>query len=345
MSYLLNKNKTLLIAEVGQAHEGSFAMACSFIEAAAKNGADAIKFQTHFADEESSYLDEFRYKPLQIDDFSRLDYWRRMEFTDDQWKKLRDLAKKLGILFISSPFSMKAFKLLKDLKIDCWKIASGEFFNFDLISNIVKTKKPIFLSTGMSTYEDISKLFSIFKFDKNNFCLMQCTSEYPCKPENLGFNVLKEYEERFKCLTGFSDHSGTIFPSLVAASYQACAVEVHVCFDKDIFGFDASSSITFDELKILSDGIKFINSSISKKVDKSKLSLNQKKLKKLFLKSAYLKKDVSAGDKISMKDIKFLKPAVGITHDDLDKYLKYPIRKSLKKDSPLEKKHFQIKKS
>ena len=133
MPDFFKKNKTLLIAEVGQAHEGSFSTACSFIEAAAKNGADAVKFQTHFADEESSYLDDFRYKPFHIDDNSRLDYWRRMEFTEEQWKKLRNLAKKLKILFISSPFSIKAFNLLSDLDIDCWKIASGNFSMMSLL--------------------------------------------------------------------------------------------------------------------------------------------------------------------------------------------------------------------
>ena len=169
---------------------------------------------------------------------------------------------------------------------------------------------------------------------------MQCTSEYPCKPENLGFNVINEYKKKFKCLTGFSDHSGTIFPSLVAATHKASAVEVHVCFSRDIFGFDSTSSITFDELKTLSEGLNFINLSMSKELDKSKLSNNQKKLKKLFLKSAYLSRDISVGERITLNDVKFLKPAVGMDLNELQKYINNPINRSLSKGTPLDKKYF-----
>ena len=132
----------MIIAEVGQAHEGSLGLAHSYIDAVAKAGAQAIKFQTHIASAESSHYDKWRVK-FSLQDNSRYDYWKRMEFSYKEWEGLSQHAKDLGLKFLSSAFSLEAFDLLEAIGVDAWKIGSGEFWSNELIEELVKTNLPI----------------------------------------------------------------------------------------------------------------------------------------------------------------------------------------------------------
>src|ERR1017187_377266 len=142
-------NECLIIAEVAQAHDGSLGMAHSFIDTAARTGVDAIKFQTHIADAESTPEEPWRIK-FSLQDKTRFDYWKRMEFTPDQWQGLKIHAEEKGLIFLSSPFSNKAVEMLEGMGMEAWKIASGELSNLPMIEKIIETKKPVLLSSGMS---------------------------------------------------------------------------------------------------------------------------------------------------------------------------------------------------
>ena len=140
----------VIIAEVGQAHEGSLGMAHSFIDSVAKTGAHGIKFQTHYASEESSNFDRFR-KNVFPQDSTRYDYWKRMEFTPNEWAALANHARNNGLEFLSSPFSNKAVKVLRDCGVRMWKIASGELKNYPMIDQILEFQQPLLISTGMAS--------------------------------------------------------------------------------------------------------------------------------------------------------------------------------------------------
>ncbi len=332
----LTKNSCMVIAEIAQAHEGSLGIAHSYIDSVADAGADAVKFQMHIADEESSHYDKFRISSKYCQDLSRYDYWKRMEFSYSEWKDLKQHAEELGLLFLCSPFSVKAVDILTKLDIKAWKIASGEAANFFMLDNICDSHKPILLSTGMSNINEIEIITKYIQSrSSGNLILMQCTSQYPCPPELVGLNVLQDYKRDFNLDVGLSDHSGTIYPSLAAATLGANAVEVHVTYDKKIFGFDSSSSITIAELHKLVDGIRFIESMLHNPVNKNIKNNEVFKMEKLFKKGIFLRKMIKKGSAISLEDLKFLKPLTGIPADCYLEILGKRVNKDLSKGAVL----------
>ena len=149
-----------LIAEIGQAHDGSLGFAHACIDAAADTGADAIKFQTHFADDEST-LDEIFRVDFAYQDKTRFDYWKRMEFTSEQWSGLLEHCKRRGLIFLSSPFSKKSVEVLERLGVCAYKIGSGEALSGVLLDQIIPLQKPILLSFGMSFSSEIKNTVEI----------------------------------------------------------------------------------------------------------------------------------------------------------------------------------------
>src|SRR5262245_14472502 len=151
---LVQSKPCLIVGEVAQAHEGSLGFAHAYIEAIATTGADAVKFQTHIAAAESTPLEPWRVK-FSEQDASRYDYWKRMEFTEDQWCGLKKHADEKGLKFLSSPFSVEAVELLTRVGVSAWKIASGEVSNTQMFERIAATKLPVILSSGMSPLSEI----------------------------------------------------------------------------------------------------------------------------------------------------------------------------------------------
>ncbi len=324
----LKKNsKTLIIAEIGQSHLGNFKNIKSIIKKVSKTGAEFIKFQTHYASEESTLDEPFRVK---IKNFkNRLDYWKKMEFSENQWKKISDECKKNNLTFLSSPFSEKAVEILSKLKVSAWKIGSGEFFSKSLLDKILKFKQPIILSTGLATLNDISNLIPKIKKKNSKLILMQCTSSYPCKIENIGVNVLKIFQKKFKCLVGLSDHSGSIYPSIYAMINGASLVEVHVGDKKNIKNPDNSSSLSFEELTELVKARDIIYILKKNNVDKTKLDKKLLENKQIFTKSCALRNSKKKGEILKKNDITFKKPGTGIPERNMNSIIGKKLIKDL----------------
>lgn len=227
----------IVIAEIGLGHEGSLGLAFAYIDACADAGVNAVKFQTHIADAESSEKEPWRVQFSKQDE-RRIDYWRRTSFTEAQWLLLREHAENRNLYFLSSPFSNEAIDLLERIGVHAWKVASGELTNKFLFERICQSELPVLVSTGMSTLVEIDEVTA--RLIKNNipYAIMQCTSMYPTPPEKLGLNVLDTYRNRFQCPVGLSDHSGTVYASLAAAALAASIFEVHVVFSRKMFGPD-----------------------------------------------------------------------------------------------------------
>ena len=243
-------NRALVIAEIAQAHDGSLGLAHAFIDAVADAGADAVKFQTHIAAAESTLDEPFRVRFTQ-QDATRFDYWRRMEFTPEEWQGLAAHARERGLIFLSSAFSVAAVDLLHDIGMPAWKIGSGEFASADLWRAMAETRAPILFSTGMSKRSEIADAVAMFRGLGLPFALMQCTSAYPTPLDAVGLNVIDELRREFACPVGLSDHSGSIFPGMAALARGANLLEVHVTFHRRMFGPDVPASVTFDELTLL----------------------------------------------------------------------------------------------
>lgn len=216
-----NTNKTFIIAEIAQAHEGSFNQCFAFIDAAKECGVDAVKFQTHIAQAESTSKEEWR-KKFSFKNETRFEYWQRMGFSGSEWKQLKEYTHKKGLYFISSPFSEEAVDLLLDLDLDFWKVASGEVLSYSMLDKMIKSKKHIFVSTGMSSWDEIDEFVGYLKYYKASFTLLQCSTAYPTTPKVLGLNIVTEMQNRYHCQVGLSDHYHYVFKELQVRDLWGC---------------------------------------------------------------------------------------------------------------------------
>ncbi len=334
------KDKCLIVAEVAQAHEGSLGIAHAFIDAIASAGADAVKFQTHIASEESTLQEEWRVKFSQ-QDVTRYDYWKRMDFTEEQWSGLKKHSEEKGLLFISSPFSIKAVQLLARIGIDAWKIPSGEVNNTPMFEEMAKTKLPFILSTGMSFIKEIDEAVKKVKKFNIPLTILQCTTEYPCPPEKIGLNMIPYFRQRYDCSVGLSDHSGYIYPGLAAAAIGVEMVEVHVTFSREMFGPDVKASLTIAELKQLAEGIRFIEKIKTNPVDKDIIAKDKSNLRQLFGKSIVANADLPKGKIITKEDITLKKPGKGLGVEYLDTIIGKRLKKPFKKDEFLSERDYE----
>lgn len=304
-------HKTFIIAEVAQAHDGSLGTAHAYIDAIAEAGADAVKFQTHIASEESTLDEEFRIK-FSHEDKTRYDYWKRMEFTEGQWADLASHVRERDLVFLSSAFSVRAVEMLREIGMPAWKIGSGEVHSDDLLDAMAANGAPILLSTGMSNYEEMEKCVERIKRKDLPFAIFQCTTKYPTPLEEIGLNVITEIRERFNCPAGLSDHSGSIFPGLAAMAQQVDLFEIHVTFDKGLFGPDMSASVTMGELRHLIEARDAFQRIFSNPVDKDMVSAGLKETKALFSKSLAPTKALPVGTVLQADMLTLKKPGTGI---------------------------------
>ncbi len=309
--HAIGDGRCFVIGEVAQAHDGSLGMAHAYVDAIARAGADAVKFQTHIAEAESSPQEPWRVK-FSRQDTTRFDYWKRMEFTREQWLGLKEHVEEMGLVFLSSPFSPHAVDLLDDIGMPAWKIASGEVNNPLLLERIAQTGKPILLSTGMSSLSEIDRVVGWLKSHACQFAVMQCSSTYPTPVEKLGLNLLTEYRERYGCPVGLSDHSGVIFAGLAAAALGADLLEVHVTLSREMFGPDVIASVTTSELKQLVDGVRFIERARACPIDKDAIAQEFEGLRQIFTKSLFAAQDLPAGTRLERKHLVAKKPGTGI---------------------------------
>ncbi|MEX1248257.1 MAG: N-acetylneuraminate synthase family protein [Anaerolineales bacterium] len=323
----------LIIGEVAQAHEGSLGMAHAFIDAIAAAGADAVKFQTHIAEAESTLEEKFRVS-FSKQDGTRLEYWRRMEFSEEQWRGLAQHADEGKLLFLSSPFSIEAVELLERVGVPAWKVASGEVTNLPLLEKILATRRPVLLSAGMSSWEELDKAVAAIK-PKAPLAIFQCTTAYPCPPEELGLNVMHEMRERYDVPVGLSDHSGKIYAGLAAASLGANIIEVHVTLSRDMFGPDVPASLTPTELGQLVEGVRFIETALESPVDKDKAAAERNELRLLFFHSVVARRDLPAGTVLAKEDLTTKKPGTGIATERLGELIGRKLARNLKRDQLL----------
>lgn len=298
----------MIIAEIGQAHDGSLGILHSYIDALANTGVDAIKFQTHIAEAESSIHEPFRVN-FSYEDKTRYDYWERVSFSKEQWLEIKKHCEDVGLEFMSSPFSQSAVDLLEEIGVLRYKIGSGEINNYLMLERIAKTGKPIILSSGMSSFQELDNAIRYIRQFGNELSILQCTTSYPTSAETVGLNVIKELKSMYPDIKiGLSDHSGKVYTCIAATAVGAEILEFHVVFDKRMFGPDSSSSLTIDEVTQLVEGVRFVKTALDNKVDKSDNS-QFKDLKKIFEKSLSVNKNMEIGDVISFNDLEAKKPS------------------------------------
>lgn len=299
-------NKPYIIAEIGQAHEGSLGILYSYIDALAHTGVNAVKFQMHIAEAESSAQEPFRVK-FSLEDKTRFDYWKRMGFSLEQWKGIKKYCDEAGLDFICSPFSNLAVDWLEEIGIEQYKIGSGEVNNFLILEKIAKTQKPVIISSGMSSYEELDQTVAFLTERKVDFSILQCTTAYPTEPEQYGLNVIKELKVRYNVPVGFSDHSARLETCIAATALGADILEFHVVFDRQIFGPDSKSSLTISETRDLVIAVRNIKKALDFPVDKNS-NESFTSIKQIFEKSLAVNKDLPKNHILTFEDLEAKKP-------------------------------------
>lgn len=312
--------RTLVVAEIGQAHDGSLGILHSMVDAAAACGVDAVKFQVHIADAESSPQESFRVRFSPVD-ATRFDYWKRMELSEAEWRRLKERCDGLGVEFLATPFSNVAVDLLERIGIGRYKVGSGDIANPLLLRRLAATGKEVILSTGLGTIEDIDRAVELLASRSVPFAMLQCTTRYPTAAEEVGLPWIGRLRERYGCPVGLSDHSGTIYAGLAAAALGAALVEVHVTFDRRMFGPDSWASLTFDELAQLVQGVRFIEAANRDAVEKA-VTEETDRLRRMFGKAIAVNCDLPAGHLLTFEDLEGKKPAdAGIAVNELERVI------------------------
>jgi len=320
-----------IIGEIGSVHDGSIGNAKKLIDLCKICGADYAKFQLHIPEYESC-IDAP--SPNFFNNEDRFDYFRRTSFTLNQWKELIEYSSSIGIKFLCSPFSIEAFDMLYTLGVRDFKIASGEVSNIPLLEYINSFKCNIFLSTGMSDYEEID--CAIDALCDSELLIMQCTSMYPCPPERVGLNIISEFKKRYpKYRIGFSDHYDGLAAGYSAAALGVSVIEKHITFSKFMYGSDAKYALEPTEFKQYSDGIREIWSMIDNPVDKNNL-IDFIDMKNVFEKSIVAKNFIEKDMTISMSDLAFKKPGNGIKPKFYKNLIGKKASKNYSKDQQIE---------
>ena len=322
------KKKFKIIAELGSVHDGKFHLAKKLIKLAAASGANVVKFQMHIADEETL---EDAPSPDYFKAETRFNYFQRTAFTFNEWKKLKKICKNYKVEFLCSPFSEKAVDILEKIKVDNYKVPSGELTNLPLLERLKKTKKHIYLSTGMSNWKEITIATKLLK---KNYTLLQCSSIYPCPLENVGINVLLEMKKKYNCEIGFSDHTLGFSAPLAAAANGASVIEKHFTISRKMYGSDAKNSMEPREFLFLSQNLKEIWKIIKNPVNKNDIR-KYSKMKYIFEKGIVSADYLSKGTILNKKNIAFKKPSNGIRALDYKKILGKKLRRNIKKNHKL----------
>lgn len=229
-----------IIAEIGINHNGSINLAKRLIKMAHDNGCDAVKFQKRTIDIVYS-KEELAKERESVFGTTNGDLKRGLEFSFEQYKQIDEYCKELGILWFASCWDEESVDFIEKFDVCAHKVASACLTDWDLLRKIKKTNKPVLISTGMSTQEEIDKAVEILGED--NLVIYHCTSTYPTSNHEINLNYIKTLKEKYNCPIGFSGHERGIMPSTVAVALGACSVERHITLDRTMWGSDHSASL------------------------------------------------------------------------------------------------------
>ena len=327
-----DKHPVFIIAEAGVNHNGKLELAKKLVTAAKKSGADAVKFQTFITEEIAiPKVEKAEYhKRTTPDSLSWFDLLKSEELPKRYHEELIKLCKKLNIVFFSTPYDFQSVDLLDSLDVPLIKIASTDLTNLPLITHAAKKGRPLIISTGMSTLNEVKEAYkACLKVGNKNIIFLQCTANYPTKVENANLNVMTTLKHELKTPIGYSDHTLDFVAGISAVARGACVIEKHFTISKKLPGPDHPMSLEPNELTQYIEYLRMAEKSLGnhKKFITKEEAENRKKLQKSIVSNTNIK----AGQILSKKDIGIKRPATGIQ----PKYYTKLIGKKAKRDIPI----------
>ncbi|MBI2055588.1 MAG: N-acetylneuraminate synthase family protein [Candidatus Sungbacteria bacterium] len=332
--------------------EEYLANAKALVKAAKEAGADAVKFQTHTVDDEQLNVEIVSPHFKGADRHSWILRNERSTPFDDFWRPLKQYCDEIGIVFFSTPMSRGAAQKLQALDVPIWKVGSGDLLDFVMLDYLASTRKPIIISSGMSTLEEVDWAMDFLKRRGVETVLMHCVSKYPCPPEDLNLGTIKFLEERYSLPIGFSDHSIGYESAVAAVALGARIIEKHFSFSRDLWGADHKVSMTPDEFRIMVAEIRALEKQPAQKsvwlerdAVKAGLGSGPKTLQEgeavfrpYFRKSLMAGRNIPAGTAITADMLYAMRPqahAGGLPSEEYENVLGRAAKTNLKKYGPI----------
>ena len=331
----MKNNKTFIIAELSANHNNDLDIALSTLEAAADSGADAIKVQTYTADSLAIDVDNEFFGPKKEGLWKGIrpyDLYKEAALPYEWHRPLQKRAQELGLVFFSSPFDLEGVDFLESLNVPIYKIASFEITDIPLIEYSASKGKPMIISTGVASIEDISLAVETCRnVGNNDITLLKCTSQYPAKIEDANLLTIRDMKERYNVKIGLSDHSmGDIVP-VTAVALGAVVVEKHFILSRDIKGADSSFSMEPHEFKQMVERVRQVESSLGQVSYK----ISEKDVYKR--RSLFATRDIKKGEVFTKNNVRSVRPGIGLHTKFYKELLGEKSTIDYKKGEPLKK--------
>lgn len=301
-----------IIAEMSANHGGKLEHALAIVEEAKKAGADCLKIQTYTADTLTLNCDKeaFRIKGGLWDGYTYYELYKQANTPWEWHEAIRDKCNEVGIDFLSTPFDATAVDFLEDLGVECYKIASFELVDIPLIEYAASKGKPMIMSCGMASVEEIQEAVDACKRQGNDqICLLKCCSQYPAQFENMRLSVIRDMAERFHVPVGLSDHSEGSLAPVMAVALGARVIEKHVCLDKSIESADVKFSMEMAEFREMVTNVR----NASKILGQPSYELNETEKRSLHTRrSLFAAQDIAEGELFTSENIRSVRPSDGV---------------------------------
>jgi len=329
-------NKVFVIAELSANHNHNFDIAINSLRSIKECGADAVKIQTYTADTLTidSDKDYFKIQHGTIWDGTTLYKLYKQAYTPWEWQpKLKQFADEIGLVLFSSPFDRSAVDFLENINIPAYKIASFEIVDLPLIEYVASKKKPVIISTGIATEDEIKDAVNACrKVGNNEIALLKCTSEYPALVEDTNLKTIPVLSERFQTVTGLSDHTFGITVPIAAAAIGARIIEKHFILNRDIGGPDAAFSLEPEEFKKMVVEIR----QVEKALGTSNFELNDRITNnRIFARSLFVVADIKAGETFTEDNIRSIRPSNGLPPKYFYSIIGEKATKNIERGTPL----------
>ncbi|MBN2777447.1 MAG: N-acetylneuraminate synthase [Bacteroidales bacterium] len=339
-------NKTIVIAEAGVNHNGSFELAKKLIGSAADAGADYVKFQTFNASRlVSKSAKKAKYQQLNTvdDDDSQYSMLKKLEMPEEWYYKLKEYAEERGILFLSTGFDIESIDFLDKLGINFFKIPSGEITNKPYLQHIAKKAKEVIISTGMADITEIRNALEVIYSEglpKEKITLLHCNTEYPTPMCDVNLLAMQHIKNEFGVKVGYSDHTQGVEVAIAAVALGASVIEKHFTLDRNLPGPDHKASLEPDELKSMVESIRNIELAISGSGLKTP-SPSEKKNINIARKSLHYSNALSKGNVIKKDDLIAKRPGNGVSPMDIDFYIGKTLISDVEEEQMLKSEDFK----
>jgi N,N'-diacetyllegionaminate synthase len=328
--------RTQIIAEAGVNHNGCLDLACELALAAKNAGADYVKFQTFKAENiVTRYAEKAEYQKVEDKDGSQFELIKHLELGYSDFEKLIQYCKDIGIQFVSSAFDLESVEFLIRFNMPFWKIPSGEITNLPYLIKIAETRKPVIMSTGMATLEEISFAQEVLKqYGTQDLVLMHCTTEYPAPLEEVNLKAMETMRKHFDLPVGYSDHTRGIIVPIAAVARGACYIEKHFTLDKTMDGPDHKASLNPREFSEMVEAIRQVEMALG---DGGKEpSPSELKNRNIARKSIVAKTSIQKGERFTTDNITTKRPGNGISPKQWFDVLGMVANRSFKPDELIE---------